>query len=153
MKKDDEEKRPHEEAEQGKISEEQKLTELAGILLKADALTPQELKRKNIEDEKLKFQLLNNSTTSIFEQKKLLAEAKKPYRPLFPNTCDYYPVAFQLIGLPGDPKKYVKDYRVKTFTMDTVYARFPVEVLNELKKRNPFLKKILRRRYKLFQYL
>lgn len=153
MKQNDEEKRLNDEAEQSKISQEQKQSELEGILGKTDALTPQELKQKNAEDEKLKIQLLGGGTTSIFEQKKLVAEAKQPYVPMFPNSCDYYPVAFQLIGLPGDPKEYIKDSRVRTFTMDTVYARLPIEVLDELKKKNPFLVRILRRRYKLFQYL
>lgn len=152
-RQEDEEKKLHDDAEQGPISQEQKQAELEGILNSTEALTPQELDRKNAEDEKLKFELLGGGTTSIFEQKKLVADAKQPYVSLFPNSCEYYPVAFRLIGLPGDPKKYIKDRRVRNFTMDTVYARLPVEVLDELKKKNPFLIKILRRRYKLFQYL
>jgi hypothetical protein len=123
------------------------------IFDKTKALTPAELKAKNQEDEKLKITLLDNSVTSVFEQKKLVSDLKQPYKPIFPNENPYYLHAFRLLNLPGDPKKFIKHKKVRIFTLNTVYKLMPKEVMQELYKKNPFLIKILRRRYKLFEYL
>lgn len=153
MKREDEIKKILDETEKLIFSPQDRQIEISGIVNKANALTPLELKQKNEEHEKLKIHLLGGGSTSVLEHKTLIANCKQPYAPIFTNDNPYYTNAFRLIGIDGNPKEYIKDKRVRRFTMDTIYNALPPEVLKELKDKNPFLVKILRRKYKLFQYL
>jgi hypothetical protein len=109
-----------EETEKQIISKQSKQSTIDGIFDSTNVFSPKELKVKNAEDEKLKFDPIGGGTNSIHKAKTLIAEHKQPYAALFPNTNPYYTRSFMMIGINGDPNKYVKDIRMKTFTPDTI---------------------------------
>lgn len=126
------------------------------IIQKADARSPEKRKSKNLENEALKIQLIGGGTTSIKEQKEIIAQFRQPYVPHFQYGKDYYKEIFRLNGWNDDEyRNFTKPRDVAIWTVRLIYGRFMKElpsIMEELNERNRYIRYCVRR-YKFFQFL
>lgn len=126
---------------------------LGGIIESTDALTPKQLKDKNKEKEKTKFQLYGSNPISIKEIKDLKAENRQPYAPHFGYEKPFYKEIYRLNGWPeSEHTKFKKREEVPIWTWRIIYGRFPDGIRQHLRKQNQFLFAYIRLD-KYFQYL
>lgn len=127
-------------------------TLLFDLTKQADDLA--EIERKKREREKLKFELLNGSSTSIYEEKqkieKLLSELPINYDPKF---SDFFPALGSLMGWSEEETKNYKKPPIAAATInEVIYSRFSSEVLVHIHKKNPYISWCIRK-YKNYRFL
>jgi len=126
-------------------------TLLFDLTKQADELA--EAERKRLEREKLKFELLNGSTTSIFEEKqkieKLLSEFPINYDPKF---SEFFQVLGQLVGWSDEMKYYRKPPIAAKTIIEVIYSRFSGDVLLHIDNKNPYIGWCIRR-HKNYRFL
>jgi len=130
-----------------------KKSESQDIFQRSDALTPEQLKRRNEEKEKTVIQLIGGDKTSIKKILDLIEDYKQPYKPHFGYEKDFYKSIYELNRWPvQEHRNFVKRKEVATWTRQLIYGRFPPGVFDYLKKKNPFLFAYIRK-HKYFMYL
>ncbi len=135
------------------IIEENKQLLLESLVQQADALTIEEFNAKIEADEKIKHELIGGGFISIKEVKDLRAAKKQPYQTHFGYEKPFFKDFYRLKGWPDEEhRNFVKRKSVPNFIMRRIYALFPQEVVEHIKKENPIIFAYIRK-HKYFQYI
>ena len=144
-----------EERERLRQIEEANKALMASILMETEALTPADVKMRDLKKEQEVFELLNGDKTSIYTQRLFntilmpTAQARDiTYKP------PYYDRLFAMTGL----KKSEKDPHYKPgifayYTEKYIYDRFNIRnLMEELRERNPFITGSSMREFKHYRF-
>lgn len=135
--------------------QEERLLTSGMLFRQTEQLNEEEVKKKRKRQREIFesriIEFSDGRTSTIKQILSLVVGLRQAYESLFDNTTDFFPQTYRVYGIVGDPRKYIKPYKVSRIVRRLIYARFQIEVLPALELLNPILGGF--RRYKLSQYL
>jgi hypothetical protein len=146
---------PEEAKKHGEITPE-RLLEIGSItsliIRQAEDDAKEQARRKEKKDAEI-IELLGGDRITFGALSALVSPKRSPYKPLFPNTEDFWREIFRINGWHDqDPTQYAKPRIVGKWVCELIYDRYIKEVLPAVRQYNPMICNGFRL-HKHFQFL